>query len=533
MGERRLLLVSSREKEASRFRPQIFGSRLALSPMARSLSAGHGDVVGLVESLKAVPCESQDCIIVEADVLLQTSFSNELLGNMIQKTWSALTTQGRALFFLPSGSHRFFDFHKIVRALKKQKFKSLDWYTCEPSAEDPSRMVMFSGNRRWAINQVAPSLPGKPRSAWPFMRRAVKRGALQILGVYYPFYSFLVVAEKSLSCGAWHASSLVQKVAAIVRDSVCSRATFNIRLSAQRHRGIDFVFVHDSESPRLLAAAKSCHTDSPAFAAFERERDNLVLVSSALKGLTRPKISSPTVLHSDQGECKATFVTSAAEGRPVSDLVREYSRNRDFTGLRTLMDESLGFVVGLHQVLNEKLREKVPHFGHRYLENYLSICPVPGGPNGTDFPEATWVQHGDLSADNVFFNHKQTSWSIIDWEWLGSGYTPLFDLLTFLRSVGASHESSEGSDWRNEFLRSSIQTFFRRNPLSNLQKELLYGYCERMKVDSQRIFDYFMQFLIWRCNRYRLDGGADPNAITVWEKLVAYAAGHEHEFICR
>jgi hypothetical protein len=187
-------------------------------------------------------------------------------------------------------------------------------------------------------------------------------------------------------------------------------------------------------------------------------------------------------------------------------------------------------LVVLHEELNGPLQREVDDFGDRYLENYLGIDFDPHFL-AREFPAMyPHVQHGDLTAENVYLDETRQTWDVIDWDWLGGGYSPLFDLFSIIRSVGLTQGSPATGDWSADALRSYVRTFFSENPLSGFQRDFLAFYCDRFKIDGSLTFEYFKLFLLWRCNRYRLDGAAWPGALNVWQDMLKFAVSHPREF---
>jgi hypothetical protein len=211
-------------------------------------------------------------------------------------------------------------------------------------------------------------------------------------------------------------------------------------------------------------------------------------------------------------------------------LLREYSERQDWRGAQKIMWASVEFLAALHQELNGQLCDAVVGYGTQYLEDYLHLGLNSDRSRDRTLAQGPRVQHGDLTAEHLFLNESEQEWEVLDWEWLGDGYPPLFDFFSLLRSIGSSQDGRRFRTWAEKFRSSFIQVFFTKGRLSSLQREMLLSYCDRSQIDAGHAFGYLKWFLLWRCNRYRLDGAAWPGAQSVWEDLLWYAVIHERDF---
>jgi hypothetical protein len=113
---------------------------------------------------------------------------------------------------------------------------------------------------------------------------------------------------------------------------------------------------------------------------------------------------------------------------------------------------------------------------------------------------------------------------------MAPGYPPLFDLFSLFRSIGAVEVRPTPGSWQEQFFRAFRETFFQRSWLGAAQRELLGSYCGRTGVSPALVYDYFLQFILWRCHRFRSVSTAPKEALRVWESLLDFTVAHKDRF---
>jgi len=482
------------------------------------------------DSVSSLPHGSHDCAIVDVEQLFAFARSNQSRLDRIEAILDVLKPEGTIVFMLSPGILQIRHRIRLMRALHVRGLAALWCCFCEPNCENPLRIVPFSDDPSWAICSLSSFPSWKRLNVQSFIRQGVKRLALRSLRIHFPFLGLLAVGIKSSSPESRRQLSLYAKVLAAAKDAEWNSGKLVAVLSSQPYAGKEFFLVFDPATSELKAVAKACHRGSPGAPLVQQEYGNLILVSSYADSLEQQQIRLPRVLYAENSDARTIFVTTAAGGMRIADMVRRYTRRGNDQTIHDLVRESVQFLIRLHTKLNEHLSHKVPDLGRRYLENYLNFDLA--SPSGGALPPfaSPSVQHGDLTAENVYLDHDTRRWEVIDWEWLGGGYPPLFDFFSLLRSIGAWRDSHLRGDSHTKTLRSFVRVFFGKGPFSNLEKEMLHTYCAGLKIDANLAFSYFRYFLLWRCNRYRLHGAAWHGASRVWEDLLRYAIVHAGEF---
>lgn len=104
-----------------------------------------------------------------------------------------------------------------------------------------------------------------------------------------------------------------------------------------------------------------------------------------------------------------------------------------------------------------------------------------------------FFRHGDFCRQNILVSDSKIK--LIDWEFSQKNSLPLYDVFFFL--VTYYQQLAEGgkiSDRLNCFKR----TFFERNDYSNLVKQFITDYCEKLKINKTLIKSFFTFLLLER-----------------------------------
>ncbi|MGH9477413.1 MAG: methyltransferase domain-containing protein [Terriglobales bacterium] len=142
-------------------------------------------------------------------------------------------------------------------------------------------------------------------------------------------------------------------------------------------------------------------------------------------------------------------------------------------------------------------------------------------------PGQGWVQHGDWTVENVFVD-QGGGIEVIDWESLGDGYPPLYDIFSLIASTGYLTPEARRQQYkdRGEFgLASFISLFFSdHDGLPRAAGEHLAAACAELSVETTRIPQLLAAFLTVRVNYYRAIGSHEASQLH--RRLLEYTAKH-------
>jgi hypothetical protein len=118
----------------------------------------------------------------------------------------------------------------------------------------------------------------------------------------------------------------------------------------------------------------------------------------------------------------------------------------------------------------------------------------------------TWVQHGDLSVENIAWDATTAQMTVFDWPDMAAGLPPLYDFFSFLCSFGYLPPREEtvrfGSE-RERWTASFAAVFFSDAEFARLARKLMIGVCERLNVQPELIPALLLEFSIIRTHHYR------------------------------
>jgi hypothetical protein len=192
-----------------------------------------------------------------------------------------------------------------------------------------------------------------------------------------------------------------------------------------------------------------------------------------------------------------------------------------------------GFVkcqILIQQYLSKNFIDKSPIIPDILFKNHLDI-DFDSYKDASRIQEYTkHVQHGDYTAVNLYYDKSNIKFGIIDWEWLSSGFPPIFDLFHFFLSIEFLNGATKQSDLFSNYFHSFMLTYFRKNWFSDLIKENVLIYCRTLNIPNDKIFNYFMDFLLILHNKYFLYYHA-TNYVELHKKMIRYSIKNKSEFI--
>jgi hypothetical protein len=109
------------------------------------------------------------------------------------------------------------------------------------------------------------------------------------------------------------------------------------------------------------------------------------------------------------------------------------------------------------------------------------------------------AQHGDFYPENIFIDEDSQRLCVIDWDNCATGYPPLFDWFCVLTGLYYTHDRV-GSLPRGQTVEftSFRHTYFEASWFSELIVSLSHQLCDRLGLDSARLLEYFLQYIVVR-----------------------------------
>ena len=113
------------------------------------------------------------------------------------------------------------------------------------------------------------------------------------------------------------------------------------------------------------------------------------------------------------------------------------------------------------------------------------------------------AQHGDFYPENIFIDEDSQQLCVIDWDSCATGYPPLFDWFCLVTGLYYTHEGVAGLPRGQtvEFI-SFRQTYFEASWFSEVILSLSHQLCDRLGLDSARLLDYFLLYIVVRYRQF-------------------------------
>ena len=237
-----------------------------------------------------------------------------------------------------------------------------------------------------------------------------------------------------------------------------------------------------------------------------------------LKDLFEKTASTPVRIPRALGELRhqsfSYRLESFARGESLASLVREPGYFKNMRKAWSILDPAIAGAVELSRTLQDL------HDVRLIDPGWLAIpkeCGDSGNDIGADtemaryfahaasFAQMGWVQHGDLSIENVFLEAETGKIEVFDWADLAAGFPPLYDLFTLLSSTGYLAPADERRRFPNEserWIASFEAIFVNENQFSVIVRDTMLDCCERLKVQRALLPSLLLEFLLVRSHYY-------------------------------
>jgi hypothetical protein len=240
---------------------------------------------------------------------------------------------------------------------------------------------------------------------------------------------------------------------------------------------------------------------------------NLALIREYLSEGAGAALSVPRTLATLRVGSTLYCVESAARGTPLS---RRAYRSGYFANARNVENDFACVVEGLINLT--KAMQKISGAGaidpqwRMFPEELTGLLGLHVGIEGEKDLRGTssayptqWIQHGDLSVENVFLDSKTKSIEVIDWADLAAGFPPLYDLFTLFFSAGylsPAQESLTFPDEEERWIASFDSIFLSDVGFARTAQNLILHACEQLEVPPEHISLLLVEFLLIRSHYY-------------------------------
>jgi len=405
------------------------------------------------------------------------------------------------------------------KLLAEAGFPHLSSFWSVPGYNQPSALIPLPMTQ-WVRQQFSDLLdtPGRwPRRSW---RRRLPKVAptLGLLRRVLP--EFVLVASKVPyrrgKLQSWVEERLVQSVEGC---DGWTRESQGIAWELHTHpfSPKSIVRLGDLRSGRDLACLKIIVVDRKNAANSESELENREKVRETLEAAGLPALHVPQAYGSLRVGNTLYRMESLAQGTQLSRIVRKI---RYFNDLKRVADDFGAFFSGLINLtkLLQKVRDvrligtswrEVPQeFDNQpHIRAAIERARYFVGPSANPDSRTTWIQHGDLTAENIFVGPETGRIEVLDWDDLAGGLPPLYDIFHFFYSVLCLVPSDQKVKFPNteeRYIASFNAAFFSNSGFARIVRDLILHACERLGVSSDLIPSLLLEFLILRTHYYSL-----------------------------
>jgi hypothetical protein len=483
--------------------------------------------INYYSSIDDIPPKSYDILIVDEEKYLESHKGYLNLQRFTEQISRALRDDGLIIIFLPNKISFLTYRYWILRTLAFTRFKCLEYYYCNPSTEQPEFISPYSNMLKHQIFQLG-GINTKQYFPFEKIRICFKMFLFKIAGLYNPIRGLIIIA-KSNNKSPRNNEVLTEIIKTISSDQMSSEQCNNLFIVFMYKWGKQFAFLYDMSSLEMHLIIKIGFKNIYEKINIREEHENLMHLYRYNVLLKQKNIHIPTPLQFISMQERDFAVQSAVHGVPLSEMIRSYFIHGKRAFAINILDELLNVLIHLQEILTKTMSESVLIVSEELFANYLNL---PGKFCRHSLSENTpQVQHGDFTAVNLYKDKRTNTWSVIDWESLALGYPPLFDLYSLFTSVRFSEPKILNFKDRMEYYYYSfIQTYFCENWFSGSLKEILDSYCRHFIIDSRYIYDYFLLYLLYECNKFRIISNND-NYKNLYERMLIYAIENKKKFI--
>lgn len=411
--------------------------------------------------------------------------------------------------------------HGYRRLLAEAGYGASTIYWAAPSYNEPSQLIpLKTGSLIRKVALDALDHPGRfATSPW---RQKAKRTFASSPFFRWLLPDFVIVASKKQSRQSVLESRL-HELNPSVRPQDRQRLVFASFTRPFIHKSVlQPCYLEGSHEPYVIKV--NLHPPPMVNQDVLAELKNLSWVDHRLQ--ERPEVSFhvPKPIGSFTNGKSAYTAESSARGIKLSSLIRQpgYAGNlerlkKDFRPILAAIAEMNLTLQELKDVppvdpawygIPDEIKEDDPLLVALESGRYLRKDAVR--------PPALWVQHGDLSVENIFWDAEAGKIEIIDWGEVAAGLPPLYDVFMLIFSAALIDPSSKRpieptplAFWQASF----SDTFLSRHGIAPVFRELLCGVCGQLEVAPDLMPSLLLEFLLIRKHHHRARGEAEMEQI--------------------
>ncbi len=400
------------------------------------------------------------------------------------------------------------------RLLSDAGFAGVSCYWADPGYNQPYHLIP-TAVPQMVREHFCDSLehPGiAPRVSW---RRRLKMGLAACPWLTRVVPEFILIATKQNRRATGLDEWLKERVGMAVSagGSDFSQVSTAWALYTHPFARKSVVRLVDAENGRDLAYVKAEAGNRGDHGPLQAEVSRLVQVRERIRHSALEQVDVPELLGMRPAGALTYAVESPARGMKFSRMVRRFGYFSDWRRVEADFRLIVERLIGLTEVLQRlgDLDSVAPEW--REFPQELSVTPDQAGKmkdyryfsTSADSPKG-WVQHGDLTVENVFLDLQTGRIEIIDWDDLAAGWPPLYDFFSFFYSTAYLTPGDERRRFRSEeerWVATFEGVFLKEGEFSRLVQDFMGAAGERLGIPPERLPALLVEFLIVRTHYYR------------------------------
>ncbi|MCW8855335.1 MAG: aminoglycoside phosphotransferase family protein [Gammaproteobacteria bacterium] len=500
-----------------------------LSCIGDSLDKLNEVVNNFYTNIEEISESSFDYIILdEPEYLLELKSLRRIKQNLF-KLSKLLKSGGQIMVCVPDTALSFIYRFFIRTYLKQVKLSHQNYYLCDSSSDEPMTIVPYINNIKWLASDL-PNHNEKPFTFKSIAKSYIKRTIFNSMGIYNPFRGLILVASRSFNNDSCFITGY-DKLKRVTQDEVDIIKYEGLELvcvcMTAKYLMKHYLFFYNKLNGDLVLIGKVGYKSDLHIDDMERDYRNLDMVSDCKVHLDKFKIKVASSDYYSKSLNKSILIQTAVAGKSLRYIFGKMLSQNMNDDLLGFLDKITDVQINIQDICLQNLSHKVSAIDNDYFYNYLNAPLDDILSNESDFFH--YIQHGDFAVNNVFLDEVSNEWGVIDWEWLGSGFPPLFDLFSLFTSIRFSKGGVTKYDAFEGYYISFTDSFFDKNWFSEFLIGLVKRYCNHYDLSMDDVYRYFIAFILFHCNKFRKN--ELPEYQSLYEKMMKFTIDNKDKFI--